>query len=159
MMVRDWDCFAWAVESVALVREYDIHMPLPNMRTALKIGWLLVGTCVLFTIRPIWAAESPREHVSLDANWRFHLGDDWPDALHLDKAGTGSGAAAAEFAAELTGVTSTCRTTGRLNCRSTGRAIATTASSRWARVSKETASPGIAARLNCRRRIQASASG
>jgi beta-galactosidase len=102
VMVRDWDCFAWAVESVALVCEYDIHMPLPNMRTALKIGWLLVGTCALFTIRPIWAAESPRERVSLDANWRFHLGDDWPDALHLDKAGTGSGAAAAEFAAELT---------------------------------------------------------
>ena len=26
-------------------------------------------------------AESPREHLSLDANWKFHLGDDWPDAL------------------------------------------------------------------------------
>ena len=27
------------------------------------------------------AAEPPREHLSIDANWKFHLGDDWPDAL------------------------------------------------------------------------------
>ena len=27
------------------------------------------------------AADSPREHLSLDANWKFHLGDNWPDAI------------------------------------------------------------------------------
>jgi beta-galactosidase len=43
------------------------------------------------------AADSPREHLSLDANWKFHLGDDWPDALHLDKAGASSGPAAEKF--------------------------------------------------------------
>src|SRR5258706_7942997 len=37
---------------------------------------------------------SPREHLSLDANWKFHLGDDWPNALRLDKAGASGGAAA-----------------------------------------------------------------
>ena len=36
---------------------------------------------------PSHAADAPREHLSLDANWKFHLGDDWPGALHLDKAG------------------------------------------------------------------------
>ena len=72
------------------------------MITVLKIGSLLVGACAALTITPISAAESPREHLSLDANWRFHLGDDWPDALRLDKAGVGGGAAAAGFAAEVT---------------------------------------------------------
>lgn len=43
------------------------------------------------------AAESPREHLSLDANWKFHLGDDWPDALHLENSGTGSGPASEKF--------------------------------------------------------------
>jgi len=40
---------------------------------------------------------SPREHLSLDANWKFHLGDDWPSALHLDKAGGSTGPAAEKF--------------------------------------------------------------
>jgi len=44
------------------------------------------------------AAATPREHLSLDANWKFHLGDDWPDALHLENAGTGSGPASEKFA-------------------------------------------------------------
>ena len=43
------------------------------------------------------AAVSPREHLSLDANWKFHLGDDWPGALHLDKAGASTGPAAEKF--------------------------------------------------------------
>lgn len=43
------------------------------------------------------AAESPREHLSLDAHWKFHLGDDWPRALDLSKAGASSGPAAESF--------------------------------------------------------------
>jgi beta-galactosidase len=42
-------------------------------------------------------AASPREHLSLDANWKFHLGDDWPNALRLDKAGSSGGPAAEKF--------------------------------------------------------------
>jgi len=42
-------------------------------------------------------AQSPRAHLSLDAGWKFHLGDDWPDALHLENSGTGSGPAAESF--------------------------------------------------------------
>ncbi len=41
--------------------------------------------------------NSPREHLSLDANWKFHLGDDWPNALRLDKAGASGGPASPKF--------------------------------------------------------------
>ena len=44
-----------------------------------------------------FAADSPREHLSLDADWKFHLGDDWPGALHLDKAGASTGPASEKF--------------------------------------------------------------
>ena len=43
------------------------------------------------------AADAPREHLALDANWKFHLGDDWPGALHLDKAGASTGPASEKF--------------------------------------------------------------
>jgi len=43
------------------------------------------------------AADSPREHLLLDANWKFHLGDEWPGALRLDKAGSSGGPAAERF--------------------------------------------------------------
>jgi beta-galactosidase len=42
-------------------------------------------------------AQSSHEHLSLDAAWKFHLGDDWPDALHLENSGTGSGPASEKF--------------------------------------------------------------
>ena len=54
-------------------------------------GFLAAATSTLS------AANLPREHLSLDANWKFHLGDDWPDALHLDKAGASTGPAAEKF--------------------------------------------------------------
>ena len=57
---------------------------------------LLVSLCVL-SISKTSAADAPREHLSLDANWKFHLGDDWPNALHLDKAGASTGPAAERF--------------------------------------------------------------
>jgi len=58
--------------------------------------WLLVSLLAVSTAK-LTAADSPREHLSLDANWKFHLGDDWPDALHLDKAGASTGPAAEKF--------------------------------------------------------------
>jgi beta-galactosidase len=55
---------------------------------------LAVAACTL----PLSAAPvSPHEHLSLDANWKFHLGDDWPDALHLNKAGINNGPAGMNF--------------------------------------------------------------
>ena len=59
---------------------------------------LSAGACALVLATQLSAAGSPREHLSLDANWKFHLGDDWPDALHRENSGTGSGPAAQHFA-------------------------------------------------------------
>jgi beta-galactosidase len=42
-------------------------------------------------------AEGGREHLSLDAGWKFHLGDDWPDALVRMNSGTGGGPASEKF--------------------------------------------------------------
>jgi beta-galactosidase len=67
------------------------------------IGWLrsylmLLGLFLAWGITTeLRAADSPREHLSLDAKWKFHLGDDWPDALHLENSGTGSGPASEKF--------------------------------------------------------------
>jgi beta-galactosidase len=49
------------------------------------------------TLRLSAAEMSPHEHLSLDANWKFHLGDDWPNALYLNKGGVNKGPAAANF--------------------------------------------------------------
>ena len=71
-----------------------------------QIGWmkslpsffarLFALLLTAFTLNA-WADDSPRQHLSLDANWKFHLGDDWPDALRLDKAGASGGPAAVKF--------------------------------------------------------------
>jgi beta-galactosidase len=55
------------------------------------------GVCATLLMAQLSAADSPREHLSLDAGWKFHLGDDWPDALHLENSGTGSGPASERF--------------------------------------------------------------
>ena len=45
---------------------------------------LIVGACAALWATPLVAADSPREHLSFDAGWKFHLGDDWLGASHLD---------------------------------------------------------------------------
>ena len=40
---------------------------------------------------------SPHEHLSLDAHWKFHLGDDWPEAIKLDKCQSVTGPLVAWF--------------------------------------------------------------
>ncbi|MGO8741129.1 MAG: beta-galactosidase GalA [Limisphaerales bacterium] len=62
------------------------------------IRTLIVGACAALWVTQLAAADSPREHLSLDAGWKFHLGDGWPDALHLENSGTGSGPASEKFA-------------------------------------------------------------
>ena len=42
-------------------------------------------------------SPSPRERLSLDSNWKFHLGNEWGIAQNLAKAGTGSGPASRSF--------------------------------------------------------------
>jgi beta-galactosidase len=66
-------------------------------KTGSLIRCLIAGASAALLVTQLLAAESPREHLSLDANWKFHLGDDWPDALHLENSGTGSGPASERF--------------------------------------------------------------
>ena len=60
---------------------------------------LALFTAAVLALRAFAAPEdtSPREHLSLDNHWKFHLGDDWPGALHLDKAGASTGPASEKF--------------------------------------------------------------
>jgi beta-galactosidase len=67
------------------------------IKTVSLIRLLLAGGSVALVATRLMAADSPREHLSLDTNWKFHLGDDWPDALHLENSGTGSGPASEQF--------------------------------------------------------------
>ncbi len=51
-----------------------------------------------FTLNSFAAdTDSPREKLLFDSNWKFHLGNDWPDVLRLDKAGVNTGPAAEKF--------------------------------------------------------------
>jgi len=68
-----------------------MHIPRPFST------WLLAVTLAAASLSLATAADSPREHLSLDANWKFHLGDDWPNALQLDKAGSSTGPASEKF--------------------------------------------------------------
>ena len=63
----------------------------------LAVRLLAVASAVVTLNFAAAQTSSPREHLSLDANWKFHLGDDWPNALRLDKAGASGGPAAEKF--------------------------------------------------------------
>ena len=65
--------------------------------TSLLRSLALHGCATLALTLNLSAAEIPREHLSLDANWKFHLGDEWPRALDLTKAAFSSGPASAKF--------------------------------------------------------------
>ncbi len=69
-----------------------------KMETVTLNRYLVAGACAALLVTQLSAAGSPRERLSLDAGWKFHLGDDWPDALHLENSGTGSGPASEKFA-------------------------------------------------------------
>ncbi|MEO7932611.1 MAG: beta-galactosidase GalA [Chthoniobacterales bacterium] len=66
------------------------------MRSIIACVWAALSVAQLS------AAESPRERLSLDANWKFHLGDDWPKALRLDKAGANAGPASEKHFSDAT---------------------------------------------------------
>jgi beta-galactosidase len=65
------------------------------MKTIMKMAILLVA----LTNTATSTIASPREHLSLDQGWKFHLGDDWPGAfeLRLSKAGMNKDAAGVLF--------------------------------------------------------------
>jgi len=68
----------------------------------MPLGLLVSCACAALLCGPLAVADSPRVRLSLDAGWRFHLGDQWPEAMRLDKAGAGSGPAAESGFADIT---------------------------------------------------------
>ena len=58
---------------------------------------LWAGAGVALAATQLSAADSPREHLSLDLNWKFHLGDDWPNAADVSHLGTSTGPIAERF--------------------------------------------------------------
>jgi beta-galactosidase len=60
-----------------------------------------VGVCAALFIVQLAAADSPRERLSLDAGWKYHLGDNWPEALRLDKAGANAGPASEKLFSDV----------------------------------------------------------
>ena len=58
---------------------------------------MLYFSVALTYAAPAFADAAPREHLSLDANWTFHLGNDYPGALNLYKAGASTGPASEVF--------------------------------------------------------------
>jgi beta-galactosidase len=63
----------------------------------LKLIALNLAAFFLFVAGVAAQTDSPREKLLLDFGWKFHLGDDWPNALRLDKAGASGGPASASF--------------------------------------------------------------
>jgi len=68
-----------------------------TMQLRLPFRWLYQVFLALLCGTLCAAADAPRQHLSLDTGWKFHLGDEWSDALRLDKAGASSGPAAQRF--------------------------------------------------------------
>ena len=74
---------------------FRLDLPARLFRSVTAIGLLAIA-CAAVVAESV-AAETPRERLSLDIGWKFHLGDEWPDALRLDKAGVSSGPAEPSF--------------------------------------------------------------
>lgn len=67
------------------------------MRHTLLSLSLLSCTLGLFVAPAIAADTSPRERLSADFGWRFHLGNEWSTAQNLTKAGSSYGPASSDF--------------------------------------------------------------
>jgi beta-galactosidase len=62
-----------------------------------RLGLSLLACLFWFPAQNLRAGEVPRERLSLATGWRFHLGDDWPNALNLAKAAASTGPASEKF--------------------------------------------------------------
>jgi beta-galactosidase len=60
-------------------------------------GWFAAVLAVFSLNSLADDTNSPREKLLLDFNWKFHLGDDWPNMMRLDKAGQNTGPAGEGF--------------------------------------------------------------
>jgi beta-galactosidase len=71
------------------------------MKSVFYPSCIFAGVILALFSLNLFAADdntnSPREKLLLDANWKFHLGDDWPNMMVLSKAGQNSGPASERF--------------------------------------------------------------
>ncbi len=67
------------------------------MRIDSLVRLVLACAGAALVVARVSAAELPREHLSLDWNWKFHLGDDWPNASDVTHLGTSTGPVAERF--------------------------------------------------------------
>ena len=125
------------------------------LKTSIRSGrgfTLLLSLGLLaFSLAHAAEAPAPRERLLLDFGWKFHLGNDWGTGAEPGQGRLEPRPGQHDLQRRELAHRRTCRTTGRSSCRSTGRPTARTASSRSARVSRRTASAGIAARSSCRK--------
>lgn len=62
------------------------------------VRWAIFIFAAIFSSTLLQAQQdSPRERLLFDFGWKFHLGDDWPDAMNLEKAGSSKGPAGRRF--------------------------------------------------------------
>ncbi|MDQ5980116.1 MAG: beta-galactosidase, partial [Verrucomicrobiota bacterium] len=73
-----------------------------NLSRRLIHPWAICALLVLLNAAPGSPAAPVRERLSLDAGWKFHLGDRWPEAPRLDKAGASSGPASFKMFSDVT---------------------------------------------------------
>src|SRR5690348_3135779 len=74
--------------------DYYLHN---KLKTVSSLCHFVAFVLTLWIVAPVAQAQSLHEHLSLDENWKFHLGDDWPDAISFMNSGTGSGPASEHF--------------------------------------------------------------
>ncbi len=67
------------------------------MKSRLLLSVFIALAFALITPALFAAQDSPRERLLFDFGWKFHLGDDWPDAENLAKAGVSKGPAGQKF--------------------------------------------------------------
>ncbi len=67
------------------------------MKTGIYFFFLSAAAFVILSSNARAAGPAPRETLLFDFGWKFHLGDDWPDAENLEKAGASKGPAGRRF--------------------------------------------------------------
>jgi beta-galactosidase len=70
---------------------------LPFMTSRLFLSFVVAAALVFPGTHLFADSNSPRERLLFDFDWKFHLGDEWPDAENLAKAGSSKGPAGWRF--------------------------------------------------------------
>ena len=98
-----WNFFSVLRDTISLKIHLSTHncriLTVKDYKKLMKLKLVLssIVAALLFVTGAGAQTNSPREKMLMDFGWKFHLGDDWPGALRLDKAGSSSGPASTSF--------------------------------------------------------------